>query len=458
MGSNSPATVPPVGSAMDRNLRLIPVHQVFASSLAWIPVMVLFTRARFDLDGAVLLSAVYYLSVVVLEVPSGWMSDQLGRVPTLRVAAASWVGAHACFLLGNDQLVVIALGQMLLAAGFASLSGTNVSFHYDSLESMGRAEEYARRQARISAYGYTAIAVSAVLGGALGLIDLRLAFGASLVFALLQFGVTFLLVEPPLSEGDELLARSGLGSQLSLCVGYLNQRYLRWIFFYGIVLVTLEHVAAEVLQPWLTELANRTAADLGSTPLYSGLVYAGVSLLGAGAARLSAPVAERFGVAPTLLALAGLSAVIVTGMAVSLSVLALVLVMFRSVQGAAAPVLISAAVAPRVARRHRATFLSLNSLGGRLQYGVLLVVTSQLINDDLGRTLWIFTAVSWGLVMVLLFSAALVRGQEEEGLPAEAVAKQRRSGGGAPPDRGPYSVAGSDDADQATTRGSDGAS
>ncbi len=449
MGSNSPATVPPVGSAMNRNLRLIPVHQLFASSLAWIPVMVLFTRARFDLEGAVLLSAVYYLSVVALEVPSGWMSDQLGRVPTLRIAATAWVGAHACFLLGNDRLVVIALGQMLLAAGFASLSGTNVSFHYDSLESVGRAEEYAQRQARISAYGHTAFAVSAVLGGALGLVDLRLAFGASLVFALLQLGVTCLLVEPPPSDGDELLVRAGLWPQVALCIGYLNQRYLGWIFFYGIVMVTLEHVAVEVLQPWLTELASRTATDLGSTPLYSGLVYAGVSLLGAGAARLSAPAAERFGVTRTLLALAALSAITVTGMALWVSVFALVLVMFRSVQGAAAPVLISAAVAPRVARRHRATLLSLNSLGGRLQYGLLLVVTSRLIDDDLGRILWIFTAVSWALVLVLVLSAALVRGREQEGLPTKAVAKQRR---------GRYSVAGSDDADQATTRGSDGAS
>lgn len=394
---------------MRRNLRLIPVHQCLSASLAWIPVMVLFTRARFDLDGAVLLSAVYYLSVVVLEVPSGWMSDQLGRVLTLRVAAAAWIGAHLCFVLGGDSLAVIALGQALLAAGFASLSGTNVAFHYDSLEALGRAEEYTRRQARISSYGFSAVAISAVLGGALGLIDLRLAFAASLVFAVLQFGATFLLVEPPPSAGEQPGDRTGFGSQLALCMGYLNQRFLGWIFFYGVAMVTLEHAAVEVLQPWLTELLDRNATDLGSTPLFSGVVYAAVSLFGAGGARLSAPVAERFGLVPTLLGLAALSAAIVTGMALSISVVVLLVVMLRSVQGAAAPVLISAAVAPRVLRRHRATFLSLNSLGGRLQYGLLLLVVSRLIADELGEVLWIFTAVCWTLVALLIATAAFAR-------------------------------------------------
>ena len=48
----------------------------------------------------------------------------------------AWVGAHACFSLGDDRFAVIALGQFLLAAGFASLSGTDIPRvalpHFDS--------------------------------------------------------------------------------------------------------------------------------------------------------------------------------------------------------------------------------------------------------------------------------------------------------------------------------------
>ena len=76
---------------LHRNLRLIPVHQMLTHAAAWLPVFVLFTRARFDLDGALLLAAIYYLFVVLLEVPSGWMSDRLGRTLTLRIAAVCWI-------------------------------------------------------------------------------------------------------------------------------------------------------------------------------------------------------------------------------------------------------------------------------------------------------------------------------------------------------------------------------
>ena len=44
-------------------------------------------------------------AVVVIEVPSGWMSDRLGRVFTVRVAALSWVVAHVLFIGGLQQVV-----------------------------------------------------------------------------------------------------------------------------------------------------------------------------------------------------------------------------------------------------------------------------------------------------------------------------------------------------------------
>ncbi len=390
---------------LERSIRLIPVHRGFASAYVWIPVAVLYTRARFDLDGAVLLSSIYYLSVVILEVPSGWMSDRLGRVITLRAAAFSWIAANLCFLIGGNSFTAFAIGQLFLAGGFASLSGTDVSFHYDALEAAGRAQDYARRQARVSSIGFMVTAISAVAGGVIGLVDLRLAFLAALLLAVGQLAVALMLTEPP----GRSQTSQGIGVQLRSCVAYLRSRFLAWIFFYGIVLVTLEHVAVTVLQPWLTEVFNRSADDLGATPLFSGLVYAGFSLVGAMAARASAPLAERFGTVAVLIGLGALSATIVSGMAIWTSAAVLVLVAFRSAQGAAAPVLISAAVAPVVERGHRATLLSLNSLAGRLGFGLLLALISGVVADDVQRVLMIFSVLAWALVIVLIASALLVR-------------------------------------------------
>ncbi len=409
---------------MDRNLRLIPVHAGLTQAYVWMPVFVLFTRARFDLDGALLLSSIYYLSVVVFEVPSGWASDRLGRVPTLRAAAVAWVGAQTCFLAGGDRLAMVAAGQALLAFGFACLSGTDVTFHYDTLEALGRAGDYGRRQASVASIGFLATAASALVGGALGLVDVRLAFAVALVLALVQLGVAFALREPPAgprelalgvapNTGPSARARPGGRTswprELGDLAAYGRDRAVAWLFFYGILLVTLEHVAFVLLQPWLTAVLHRPPDSVGATPLLAGLVYAGTSLVGAAAARCSPLLVRRLGAVATLAALALVSAAVVTVMALTTAVAAVAVALLRSAQTAAAPVIISSEVAPRVARHHRATLLSLDSLAGRLGWGLILAAVSVDAADDVQGTLRLLAALAWGLVAVVALSAAVVR-------------------------------------------------
>ena len=384
---------------LERNLRLIPFHQALVSAFVWLPVFVLFTRARFDLDGALVLASLYYLFVVALEVPSGWMSDRLGRVLTLRVAALGFIGAQVCFAVGDDTFGIIVAGQFLLALGFASVSGTDVTFHYDTVEALGREHEYTRRQAKVSSIGYLTAAASALLGGLLGLIDVRWAFVASAILAVVQLGVALQLVEPPRTG-----QAASFGKQLAMCASYLRSRWLGWIFFYGILLVTLEHVAFSIMQPWLTEVLDRPADDIGSTPLLAGVIYAVTAFIGSGAARSSALVEERVGTVAALVGISALSATIVTGMALSTHVVLLGLVAFRSVQGAAAPVLISGAVAPLTRQEHRATLLSLNSLAGRLGYGLLLLVVSTGADDDVLGVLGVLAVIAWIMVGILVLT------------------------------------------------------
>lgn len=212
----------------------------------------------------------------------------------------------------------------------------------DTLEAVGRSTEYPARQARVASIG----------------------FAVALVLAVVQLVVAFRLAEAEghgralgsSSDGNpavatEALLVGGLSGQLRRSVGSLQEPFLAWIFAYGVTMVTLEHVAASVLQPWLTELNDGTATDIGATPLLSGVVFAVVALVGAVAARSSDPLARRFGVVPTLLGLGVLSAVIVASMAIWVAPAVLLLVAFRSAQGAAAPVLISDAISRRVERQ-----------------------------------------------------------------------------------------------------------
>ena len=388
---------------LERNLRLITLHELLVGTMPWLAVFVLFTRSRFDLEGAIQLSGIYYLAVVLFEVPSGWASDRLGRVVTLRLVGLAWIASSACWLIGDDNFAVIVAGQILLAVGFAALSGTDVTFHFDTLEALGRADEYAERQSWVASRGLVARALGVLLGGALGLVDLRLAFVASLALAALQFGVALRFTEPPSTTRADDLVR-----QVGACLRYLRSVPLAWIFGYGIAMVVLEHVAFTLFQPWLTETLGQTADDLGSTPLWVGMTLAVMALVGAVFARSAASFGGRFGIATVLVGLGLLSAIIVSAMAIWQHAAILPLVALRSAQGAAAPILISAVVAPQVAQRHRATLLSLNSLAGRLLWGGLLLVVSVDAADDVAGTLTRLAFVSWVLVVVTAISSRLV--------------------------------------------------
>lgn len=399
----------PPAERLAANLPLIALHEMVVRSNPWLAVFVLFTRSRFDLDGAVQLAGIYYLFVVVFEVPSGWMSDRVGRVFTIRTAAVAWLGAFSCFLVGDDRFAIIVLGQALLAAGYACLSGTDVSFHYDTLEALGRSDEFADRQARVTSMGMAVGAAGLLIGGLVGLADLRLAFGLSLALAVAQVVVSFRLVEAPHGDRADAIFR-----QVGTCLGYLRDVPIAWVFGYGIAMVVLEHVAFETMQPWLTEALDRSPSDLGAAPVLSGAILAVTAFVGAGAARWSAAFGRAIGVRPALVALGALAACIVTAMASSTGMWVLGLIALRSVLGAAAPVLISAYVAPRIEQRHRATFLSLGSLAGRLTYGALLLVLSVDAGDDVSRLLWRLTGVSWTLV-VLTFATAVWVGRRHGG-------------------------------------------
>jgi len=119
------------------NIGLYPWFRAASDGHAWITVFFLYMSQSLPLDQVIELSAVYYLSVFLLEVPSGYFSDRIGRRRTLLIAAAAFIASYVCFIVGAG-FWWFAAGQFLLATGMAMQSGTDTAFHYDSLKALGR--------------------------------------------------------------------------------------------------------------------------------------------------------------------------------------------------------------------------------------------------------------------------------------------------------------------------------
>jgi hypothetical protein len=358
-------------SPLHRNIYLYPWFRAASSGHAWIPVFFLYLSQRLSLEQVIELSAVYYLSVFVLEVPSGYFSDRVGRRSTLLIAAASLIAAYICFIVGGG-FAWFAAGQFLLAAGIAMQSGTDTAFHYDSLKALGREGEYAAREARAEQSGMTMLALATLAGGLLGLLDLRLAYLFSLVCALAMAVLVWRFSEPGHARESRLLPQSFVAVVIG-CLARLREPVLGWIFLVVILLYALAHIVFEFYQPYIVLLRLPLFAEQDHAPLLSGLVISISMFGGALGARASIDWQARLGLLGVLAVAMLIQLGIVAAMAMAISPLVLALVCLRNFPMALVHAPIRAAIAPRIGREQRATYLSLQGLAERLCFALLLL-------------------------------------------------------------------------------------
>ncbi len=421
---------PTHATRMQRNVRLYPWYAALLNAFFWMPVFFLYFSERLALEDVLRLEAIYYVGVVLLEVPSGHFSDTIGRRPTLMVSAAAFAAAYGLFVVGTT-FAVLAAAQLCLAVGISFNSGTDTSFHFDSLDAVGRAADFAGREALVARNAFLAGALAAIVGGAVGAIDLRLAYACSLGAALAMFVLVVRFAEP--TARTSAAARFGrhIGADLRACLAHLRSPALRWLFAFAVLMTVLNHIPYEFYQPYLGLLGAEMGVSARGTPISAGVHLALTMLLGSWIASRSIRVRDRIGTGLTLLAAALIQGLVIAVMSLVLHPLIALLLLARGMPRALMMAPLNAAVTPQVAEHSRATYLSIQSLAGRLAYAGVLALLSLLPEGGAGvrwpelssmlRAGALLAAA--GLVVLVLTSRAVAgRGKQGDG--------EQASGGG----------------------------
>ena len=126
----------------ERNIRLISGIRVCFSMLFVIPVINLYwNRFGMDLVDIFWLHAIFAFSIVLLEIPTGYIGDKIGRKKTLilacGIAGISWI----LYALA-DSFLLFVLVEILLGMAFSFLSGTDTALLYESLEAIDKHHKY----------------------------------------------------------------------------------------------------------------------------------------------------------------------------------------------------------------------------------------------------------------------------------------------------------------------------
>ncbi len=86
----------------------------------------------------------------LLEIPSGYFSDNFGHKNALILAKISMIGSLLSFIYANGIPLFI-LGSVLQAISWSLGSGTKEAFMYDTLRSLKRENQYSKVMSKISA-------------------------------------------------------------------------------------------------------------------------------------------------------------------------------------------------------------------------------------------------------------------------------------------------------------------
>lgn len=354
-------------SGLTRSVRLYPIYAPLTQAYFWLPVFFLYFNQHMPIEQVLRLEAIYYVAVVILEVPSGYLSDTLGRRLTLLISAVSAIFAYALFFLG-DSFDVFVLAQIGLAASMAFRSGTDTSFHYDLLKCLGREDAYPQREARITRNVFIASAGAALLGGVGSIYALRVAYGLSLLAACVAFVLVLLFAEPD-RESSSARQASGFFLQIRACLAYLRQPVLGWLMLFSVFMTVINHIPYEFYQPYIQLLGGEA-----STPLLTGLHTALTMGIAAWFARQSIRLRDHLGTRSALMLSAGVQVVLISMMGFFFHPVVALLLAFRSVPRALMIAPLNAATVPRLQQHHRATYLSIQSLIGRLSFSLCLVL------------------------------------------------------------------------------------
>ena len=164
--------------------------------MLFMPIVVPFYESNgLSMKDIMVLQAIYSIAIVLLEIPSGYMADVIGRRKTLIIGTVFGTAGFATYSLSHGFTGFL-LAEIVLGIGQSCISGADSAMLYDSLLEKDLRDKYTRYEGRITSLGNVAEAVAGILGGLLAGITLRVPYIAQTVISLIALPAAITLREP----------------------------------------------------------------------------------------------------------------------------------------------------------------------------------------------------------------------------------------------------------------------
>jgi len=217
------------------------------------PILFLFYRENgLTTQDLFWLKAVYSFSIVVLEVPSGYLGDVWGRKASLILGSLLGFAGFALYCLASGFWTFLAC-ELILGAGQSFISGSDSALLYDSLQASKKEKNYLKIEGRMISAGNFAEALAAPIGVLIAMASLRTPFffQAAVAFAAVPAALT--LVEP---KRKKIKGHTSFRQILNIVRFALkDHKELRAAILYSSAMGTATLTMAWFVQPYFAHLS-----------------------------------------------------------------------------------------------------------------------------------------------------------------------------------------------------------
>jgi MFS family permease len=216
--------------------------------MLFMPIIVLFYQDNgLEMQDIFTLKAVYSVAIVLLEIPSGYLADVLGRKKTLIIGA--FLGFFG-FVIYDFSFGFwgFLIAELTLGLGQSLISGADSALLYDSLKEVGKKDKYLRYEGKMVAIGNFAEAIAGILGGLLAEISLRTPFYAQTAVAFIAIPAALTLLEP---VRYQKISRMRFLDIIGIVqYSLFRSGHLKWNIIYSSVIGTCTLTMAWFVQPY----------------------------------------------------------------------------------------------------------------------------------------------------------------------------------------------------------------
>ena len=251
------------------NVKKLYAFSFLKMSLFPMAIITLFWKDQIGLSltEILLLQGIFSISMVVMEYPSGYLSDRIGYRAALNFASLLGIIGWGFYTVA-DSFSQILIAEVILGFSISFISGSDSALLYESLKADGEERFYARHEGRKSGIGQLGEACGAIFAGLLYASAPLLPFIIQVLVWVLALLLTRSMVEPQqkLKPPDSHLAEAWKSTRFAL----MENKRLRYTILLSLVLGLTSYYPIWLIQPYMQD---------GGVPLvWFGPIWAGANL------------------------------------------------------------------------------------------------------------------------------------------------------------------------------------